>query len=77
MSPPFRYLYFKIHIAPDEFKRYYQGTAKYVVTRATNGQRIQFPAGVLQQFITRDGISGEFRITYDENNKLKEIKRIS
>ena len=68
---------FRLRISAEEFKRYYRGTGKYVVTQDYQGRRIRFPAGLMLRFLTHDGIRGEFVIYYDENNKFREIKKIA
>lgn len=70
-------LVFTLAITPDEFLRLYQGTARNVVTRATNGQTVRFPANILRPFVTRDGVRGRFRISFDAYGKLIAIDKIS
>ena len=70
-------LVFTLAITPDEFLRLYQGTARNVVTRATNGQTVRFPANILRPFVTRDGVRGRFRISFDVNGKLISVDKIS
>jgi len=67
---------FNIRISPDKYLDYYRGTIKHVVARCTNGETIQFPASLLQKFVTQEGISGHFVLTCDENNKLSELQRL-
>jgi hypothetical protein len=55
---------------------YYRGTAKYVVVRCTTGQNVQFPASLLQQFVTSEGISGQFVLTCDEQNRNSRLERL-
>jgi hypothetical protein len=46
---------FYLCITADQYLDYYRGTARHVVVRCTTGQTVQFPAGLLQQFVTTDG----------------------
>lgn len=67
---------FSIRISKDQYLSYYSGAVKDVVTRATNGQTIRFPARHLQPFVTHDGIEGVFAMEIDDNNRFQSIKRI-
>ncbi len=69
-------LYFHLAISAEQALRYYQGTAQSIVTRASNGQSIRFPASHIRSFITQDGIHGDFSIEFDDTNKLISIERI-
>jgi len=68
---------FSLHIAADEFLRYYRGQAGMVAVRADDGTRLQFPAASLRRFVTREGIHGRFVIRFDEDNRLLGIERIA
>jgi len=68
---------FGLHISADEYKKYYSGEVRYVLTRTYDGWRVKFPASYLRRFVSHGGISGEFEIAYDENNRFREIRRIS
>ncbi|MBK9131389.1 MAG: DUF2835 domain-containing protein [Gammaproteobacteria bacterium] len=67
---------FVLNISSDEYLRYYQGAARHVVVRGRDGRTIQFPAGLLRRFVTRDGVHGEFRLCFDAGNKLVSLDRI-
>jgi len=69
-------LRFRLNISREESLRYYQGTATSVVVRAENGQRLQFPAEHIRQFIDQKGVQGIFSISFDNDNKLVGLKRI-
>lgn len=60
-------------ISRDELLRMYRGSAHTVSAIAIDGRRIQFPAQALRAFVTQDGISGRFRIEFDQNNKLLSV----
>ena len=67
---------FYLHISPEEFLDYYRGTVRQVVVRCTAGQNVQFPAGLLQKFITAEGIHGQFVLTCDQNHKGAHLERL-
>ncbi|NQY26374.1 MAG: DUF2835 domain-containing protein [Piscirickettsiaceae bacterium] len=67
---------FYLNLSQEQALKYYQGSARFVVVTAENGQRIQFPAEHIRSFIGTSGIQGWFSITFDKNNKLIDIKRI-
>ncbi len=67
---------FKLHISAEQYLDYYRGTARHVLARCSTGQNVQFPAGLLQQFVTADGIHGEFALTCDENNRNSRLDRL-
>ncbi|WP_018014650.1 DUF2835 domain-containing protein [Teredinibacter turnerae] len=65
----------QLTINADEYLKMYQGRANDVVARAVDGRRIRFPARILQRFVTREGVSGAFIITFDEANRFRSIER--
>ena len=67
---------FALNISGDVYLSYYQGAARAVVVKSFDGRGIQFPANILQQFVTRDGIQGVFEMEFDENNKFVAIRRV-
>jgi hypothetical protein len=67
---------FHVRITADQYLDYYRGTARYVVVRCTTGQTVQFPASLLQQFVTPEGISGHFALTCDEHCRNSRLERL-
>lgn len=65
-----------LHITREEYLAWYQGSAKIVHAKTADGRTIQFPANILQPFVTHAGIKGTFAIYFDERNKFKAIKRL-
>ncbi len=68
---------FQLRITADQYLDYYRGTARHVIVRCTAGQNVQFPASLLQQFVTTDGITGTFALTCDDqlrNSRLERLK---
>lgn len=67
----------RLNIPAEEYLRYYRGGVNQIVGPDISGQVIRFPANRVQQFVTHDGIQGLFEISFDENNKFVDIKKIS
>jgi hypothetical protein len=67
---------FQLHISSDEYLDYYRGAVRSVVVQATTGQTIQFPANLLQKFISTEGIHGDFELTCDNNHKCVGLQRV-
>jgi hypothetical protein len=66
---------FQLHISAAAYLDYYRGTIHSVLARCTNGQTVQFPASLLQGFVTTEGIHGVFILTCDEHNKCLGLQR--
>ncbi len=67
---------FHLRITANQYLDYYRGTARHVVVRCTNGQTVQFPASLLQQFVTPEGIQGNFALTCDEQLRNSHLERL-
>ncbi|MCL4538725.1 MAG: DUF2835 domain-containing protein [Bacteroidetes bacterium] len=67
---------FHLDISSEEFLNYYRGTAKQAVVQLANGLKIQFPASLLQQYVTSGGIKGRFVLTCDDDFKNAELQRL-
>lgn len=65
-----------ISINADEYLRYYNGSAKVVVTQDIQGKSVRFPANILQGFVTREGISGVFEIYFNAQGKFLRVERL-
>ena len=70
-----RSVYFRLNISAEKYKAYYQGQVQYVQVQGHDGRSIRFPASALRGFLNAEGISGDFEIQFDENNKLVGINR--
>ena len=66
---------FHLRISAERYLDYYRGIARQVVVRCPGGVTIQFPASLLQPFVTPAGIEGDFVLTCDEQNKGAELRR--
>lgn len=62
-------------IPADEYLRIYQGSARFILALSAEGERVRFPANILQPFVTREGVYGDFAIICDSNHRFKEIVR--
>jgi hypothetical protein len=67
---------FHLHISSEAYLDYYRGTVHHVIVRCASGQTVQFPASLLQHFVTQEGIHGAFVLTCDENHKCVDLQRV-
>lgn len=67
---------FRLAIPADEYLAYYQGSAKVVVACTEDNRTVRFPASAIREFVTHNGIFGDFEISFDENNKLVAIRSL-
>jgi hypothetical protein len=65
----------QLHILPEDYLEYYRGPARQVVARSDDGKVVQFPASLLQRFITLDGVHGKFILTCDEHYAHSRLER--
>ena len=66
----------QLNLSSERVMEYYRGVARYVLTVAQDGRTVQFPASMLRQFVTEEGVRGSFEIVFDQNNKLKSMRRL-
>ncbi len=66
----------QLSISADEYQKVYRGDAHQVSAVAIDGRRIRFPVNILQKFITHQGVQGCFALTFDDQHRFKEIRRI-
>ncbi len=69
--------YVELDITASEFRHYYSQNINRVITVCHTGQKIQFPANILQPFVSHSGVQGKFKIVIDEKEKFKSINRIT
>lgn len=65
-----------IYISADEYLKHYESSGRFVYCQSREGLSVKFSAGVLQRFVTREGIRGSFVIEFDHNMKFKSINRL-
>ncbi|HEX7554763.1 MAG TPA: DUF2835 family protein [Geothrix sp.] len=68
---------FPLSISADSYLDYYRGAVKQVIARCPDGRTVQFPAALLQPFVTPAGIHGEFVLTCGDDNKGAVLRRRS
>jgi hypothetical protein len=68
---------FSIALPGQELKRYYEGSARLIVVKDYTGKTIQFSVDLLRDFVTREGVYGEFSMRVDSNNKFIELKKLT
>jgi hypothetical protein len=66
---------FQLHISADAYLDYYRGVVRHVIGRCASGQTVQFPASLLQGFVTPEGIHGHFVLTCNERHKCVGLHR--
>ena len=64
-------------ITADEYLKVYKGSGKNVYAQDIHGRSVQFPAKILQPFVTRTGIAGLFEITVDRHGKYQSIRLLN
>jgi integrase len=67
---------FHLSITAEQYLDYYRGTARHVLVRCATGQTVQFPASLLQQFVTPEGINGNFALSCDEHHRHPHLERL-
>ncbi|HJV47821.1 MAG TPA: DUF2835 family protein [Geothrix sp.] len=66
---------FHISLSSDRYLDYYRGAVQQVVARCADGGAVQFPASLLQPFVTASGIHGDFVLTCDDANRGARLQR--
>ncbi len=67
---------FELHLSAARFLDYYRGSVRHIVVRCTTGQNVQFPASLVQKFVSSEGVHGKFVLTCDEKNKCLGLERL-
>lgn len=76
MTDDLRRVIVPLHLSADEYLRYYRGAVRNVLARDLHGRVVQFPANLLQRFVTASGVDGTFEITITAAGKLVDIRRL-
>ncbi|GAB2190826.1 hypothetical protein MAH1_24340 [Sessilibacter sp. MAH1] len=72
------YLDLNLNISPVELQKLYtSGGQAPVIATATDGRKVQFPAAFLKPWLTHSGIHGQFRLYFDQNNRMKHVQKLS
>ncbi|MBC6904810.1 DUF2835 family protein [Saccharophagus sp. K07] len=75
-EPEIRTVTVAVRLSADEYLRYYRGAARNVYARDLQGKVVQFPANLLQRFVTTDGVDGIFEIAFTPAGKMVDIRRL-
>ncbi len=67
---------FSLNVRADEMEKYYRGTARNILVKASNGLKVQFPANLLLPYVSRDGVNGRFLLIYDDHGKAQSLRPI-
>lgn len=67
---------FRLNLSAEQMRSYYEGVARQVIVRASDGRRVQFPAQWLRCFVTQDGVRGLFEMRFGDDHKLIDLRRI-
>jgi hypothetical protein len=67
---------FHLSITAEQYLDYYRGAVRHVLVRCATGQNVQFPASLLRQFVTPEGICGHFALTCDEHHRHSRLERL-
>lgn len=67
---------FAVNMSYADFLPYYQGQVHTIVVTSTTGERVQFPAMNIRQYLTPTGIQGYFCMN-TKNNKFLSLNKLS
>ncbi len=67
---------FSLDISYDRYLSVYQGVSKTVRVKAEDGRVVDFPAGKVQPFLTKNGIQGVFEMVLSPQHKFIGIRKI-
>jgi len=76
MSDKNTYFTFSMKLGSDAYQRYYSGKVSNIIVMTHQGVRVQFPASAVRNFVTNDGINGDFVIIMDSSNKLISLQKL-
>ena len=65
-----------IRLPRDEYLKVYQSYVRQVRAVARSGESVRFPISVLQPFLTHEGVTGSFRLSFDSDHKFIGIEQI-
>ena len=68
---------FRLSFSREEYLTYYSGKARWVVTKAYEGETVRFPASFLREFVEDDGVHGTFEMVVDDKDKLLSLRRLT
>ncbi|KFZ38598.1 hypothetical protein HR45_04020 [Shewanella mangrovi] len=71
-----RQFIFRLNVSFDTFKPYYQGVVENVQVTDINGVVIRINGRHFRQFLTAEGIHGNFRLTIEDNGHFKSLEKL-
>jgi hypothetical protein len=66
---------FHLSLPSEQYLAYYRGTVREVLVRCRDGQTVQFPASLLQPFVSSSGVHGDFVLTCEDNHRGANLQR--
>ena len=78
MTPaaPLQQSYFRLVLTAEQVKLFYSGDKTRVQVVDSKGKTLNIPWSTLVSHVTPLGVRGEFVIRYDQQGKLRELRRI-
>ncbi|TDB01953.1 DUF2835 family protein [Halomonas marinisediminis] len=67
------HLDFPLKLSRNQCLAYYRGSARQVHARSLDGQRVAFPASALSRIMTRTGVHGIYRLTFDDGGHFLSL----
>ena len=66
---------FNMALSAEKTRSIYEGQARYILVETDEGLRLQLPAANFREFVSVNGIHGQFNVTIDADNKIIELRR--
>ena len=63
-------------ISADEYLKRYKRSSAVVLAFSRDGRRVQFPASLLQPYVTHSGVVGSFQIEFEAAGKFSNIVKL-
>ena len=78
MAPvaPLQQSYFRLVLTAEQVKLFYSGDKTRVQVTDSNGKTLNIPWSTLVAHVTPLGVQGDFVIRYDQQGKLRELRRL-
>jgi hypothetical protein len=68
---------FDLKISAQEYLKYYRGEVKWVIVRSLCGKKVRFPANLLVNHVSHDGIEGRFVLHYLAGGKAIKLAKMA
>ena len=68
--------YFRLVLTAEQVKLFYSGDKSRVQVTDSNGKTLNIPWSTLVAHVTPLGVRGDFVIRYDQQGKLRELRRL-